>query len=300
MLHKDRRPPGRFLLGVRGIRQRAIVVNPGVEMTLDDKFARLQGILRGMGSVLVAFSGGVDSTFLLKVAHDELGDRATAITVNAPFHSRYEVAEAVRLAAVLGVRHHVLDVHGLEIEGLAANPPDRCYICKRAVFTLCSEKAHERGATVLVDGSNADDLNDYRPGRRALEELAVRSPLLEAGLEKAEIRELSRQLGLETWDKPALACLLTRFPHGEAITAERLIMVERCEGYLRENGFGMFRVRAHGESARIELTEADFERMLQAEVRAGIADFFHRAGFRYVSLDLEGYRCGAMNPASRA
>lgn len=267
-------------------------------MTLDDKFAKLRGILRDMGSVLVAFSGGVDSTFLLKVAHDELGDRAAAITIDAPFHSRFEVAEAVRLAAVLGVRHTLLDVHGMEIEGLSTNPTDRCYVCKKAVFTICSEKARQGGGAILVDGSNADDINDYRPGRKALEELAVRSPLLEAGLEKAEIRELSRRLGLETWDKPALACLLTRFPHGEAITAERLAMVERCEGYLRESGFGMFRVRAHGESARIELTEADFPRMLQADVRAGVAAFFHQAGFRYVALDLEGYRCGAMNPAS--
>lgn len=250
--------------------------------------------------MLVAFSGGVDSTFLLKVAHDELGDRAAAITIDAPFHSRFEVAEAVRLATVLGVRHTVLDVHGMEIEGLSANPQDRCYICKKAVFTLCAEKARQGGFAVLVDGSNADDVHDYRPGRRALEELAVRSPLLEAGLEKAEIRALSRRLGLDTWDKPALACLLTRFPHGEEITAVRLAMVESCEGFLRDCGFGMFRVRAHGELARVELTEADFSLMLQPEVRARVASYFHQAGFLYVSLDLDGYRCGAMNPVSRA
>src|SRR5512133_328207 len=268
-------------------------------MTLDDKFASLQSILGEMGSVLVAFSGGVDSTFLLKVAHDVLGDRAAAITIDAAFHSRFEVAEAARLAAVLGVRHTVLDVHGMDIAGLSVNPPDRCYICKKAVFTICAEKARQGGFAVLVDGSNADDVHDYRPGRRALEELAVRSPLLEAGLEKAEIRALSRRLGLDTWDKPALACLLTRFPHNEEITAERLAMVENCEGFLRESGLGMFRVRAHGESARIELTEADVPLMLQPEMRAKVASFFHQAGFRYVSLDLDGYRCGAMNPVSR-
>lgn len=269
-------------------------------MTLDDKLILLQGILREMGSVLVAFSGGVDSTFLLKAAHDELGERVAAITINAPFHSRYEVAEAVRLANMLGVRHRVLEVNGLDIEGLSANPPDRCYLCKRSVFALCAEQAGLEGSAVLVDGSNADDVRDYRPGRRALDELGVRSPLLEAGLEKGEIRELSRLSGLDTWDKPALACLLTRFPHGEEITPERLVMVEQCEGYLRECGFGMFRVRAHGESARIELTEEELPRMLQPEIRSGVTAFFHQAGFRYVSLDLEGYRCGAMNPRNLA
>ena len=269
-------------------------------MTLDDKFSMLQGILREMQSVLVAFSGGVDSTFLLKVAHDELGELAVALTVNAPFHSRFEVTEAVRLASVLGVRHSVLDVDGLNIAGLSANPPDRCYICKKAVFTLCAEVARKEHLAVLVDGSNADDVHDYRPGRRALEELGVRSPLLEAGLEKAEIRELSRRLGLDTWAKPALACLLTRFPHNEEITAERLAMVERCEGFLRENGFGMFRVRAHGESARIELTAAEFTRLLQPDVRTAITAFFHQAGFQFVALDLDGYRCGAMNPINRS
>jgi uncharacterized protein len=266
--------------------------------TCEEKFETLKDILTGMKSVLVAFSGGVDSTFLLRVAHDQLGDRAAALTIDAPFHSRFEVAEAVRLAGLLAVRHEVLNLHDVAIDGLELNPENRCYVCKKAVFTICAKKAHQSGSAVLVDGSNADDLKDYRPGRRALQELDVRSPLLEAGLEKSEIRELSRQLGLDTWDKPALACLLTRFPHGEEITVERLNMVERCEGYLRSNGFGMFRVRAHGESARIELTEAELPRMFQSEVRKGISEFFHAHGFRYVSLDLEGYRCGAMNPVN--
>jgi uncharacterized protein len=147
----------------------------------------------------------------------------------------------------------------------------------------------------LVDGSNADDLQDYRPGRRALAELDVRSPLLEAGLEKGEIRELSRRLGLDTWDKPALACLLTRFPHGEKVTVERLAMVERCEDFLRSRGFGLFRVRAHGDIARIELAPVEMGRMLEPGVMAETTNFFHGAGFRYVALDLDGYRCGAMN-----
>lgn len=267
-------------------------------MTVDEKYARLKEIIQNLGSVLVAFSGGVDSTFLLRVARDVLGDRAAAITIDAPFHSRYEIGEAQRLAAATGARHLQLDVHGLQVDGLDGNPPDRCYLCKKAVFSLCREQMLAGGFRFLVDGSNADDVHDYRPGRRALAELEVRSPLLEAGLEKTEIRELSRMLGLDTWDKPALACLLTRFPHGERITVERLAMVEQCEEYLRSRGFGMFRVRAHGETARIELLPAELERMLAADVRAGVAEFFHAAGFRYVSLDLDGYRCGAMNPVS--
>jgi uncharacterized protein len=261
-----------------------------------EKFSELKRILRGMSGVLVAFSGGVDSTFLLKAAHDELGDQAAAITIDAPFHSRFEIAEASRLAGLLGVRHTLLNVHGMKIEGLSTNPPDRCYVCKKAVFSLCAEQARLAGAAVLMDGSNADDLSDYRPGRRALQELAVRSPLLEAGLTKSEIRALSRQLGLDTWDKPALACLLTRFPHGEEVTPERLAMVESCENFLRSCGFGMFRVRAHGDSARIELTDEELPGIQPADVRGRISDFFHQAGFRYVSLDLDGYRCGAMNP----
>lgn len=266
-------------------------------MTLDEKFIELQRILREMKAVLVAFSGGVDSTFLLKVAHDQLGERAIAITIDAPFHSRFEIAEAVRLAALLDVKHTLLDVHGLEMVGLTHNPPDRCYLCKKTVFSICADRARQLGNAVLLDGSNVDDLGDYRPGRKALEELAVRSPLLEAGLTKPEIRELSQRLGLDTWDKPALACLLTRFPHGETVTSELLDMVERCEGYLRTTGFGMFRVRVQGDSARIEVTEGDLPRMLQPGIREGVRDFFHSVGFRYVSLDLDGYRCGSMNPA---
>jgi uncharacterized protein len=268
-------------------------------MTSDEKFSELKRILHDMGSILVAFSGGVDSTFLLKVAHDELGEAAAAITIDAPFHSRHEVSDAGRLAEVIGVRHFVLDAHGLEIDGLSTNPPDRCYICKKAVFSMCREKADELGFRFLVDGSNADDVHDYRPGRKALEELGVASPLLEAGLTKSEIRELSARLGLETWNKPALACLLTRFPHGEEITPQRLAMVEKCEDFLRERGFGQFRVRAQGETARIELTAEEMERLLEPGLRAETLAFFHQAGFAFVSIDLDGYRCGSMNPVSR-
>lgn len=264
-------------------------------MTIERKYDRLAEILLEMETVLVAFSGGVDSTFLLKAARDLLGDKAAAITVDAPFHSRYEIAEAKRLAAVIGARHFILNVHNLQVDGLDDNPPDRCYVCKKAVFSLCRKQARDGGFRFLVDGSNADDLQDFRPGRRALAELEVRSPLLEAGLEKGEIRELSRKLGLDTWNKPALACLLTRFPHGERITVERLAMVERCEEYLRSRGYGQFRVRAHGEIARIELAPEELGRILAAGERTAVTGYFHAAGFRYVALDLDGYRCGAMN-----
>lgn len=265
-------------------------------MTIDEKYEQLKKILRDMGRVLVAFSGGVDSTFLLRVAHDELGDHALAITIDAPFHSRHEIDDAARLATALGVRHIRLDLHDMDLGGLADNPPDRCYVCKKAVFGLCAEVALKEGEAVLLDGSNVDDLGDYRPGRKALEELAVRSPLLESGLGKAEIRELSHRVGLDTWDKPALACLLTRFPHGAAITAAGLAMVEACEEYLRSRGFGQFRVRAHGDTARIELDDEGISNILESGLRRDVCERFHQAGFRYVALDLDGYRCGAMNP----
>ncbi|MBT1072643.1 ATP-dependent sacrificial sulfur transferase LarE [Pelotalea chapellei] len=262
----------------------------------EEKQGSLRKIVREMGSILVAFSGGVDSTLLLKVAHEELGDRAAAITIDAPFHSRHEIDEARRLAQLMGVRHFILHTHDLKIEGLDNNPPDRCYICKKEVFGLCLEMARQNGFAVLADGSNVDDLGDYRPGRKALEELGVRSPLLEAGLTKAEIRANSRDLGLDTWEKPALACLLTRFPHGEEITPQRLNMVEQCENYLREKGFGLFRVRAHGETARIEVTGDELSRLVEAGMREEMTAFFHKAGFAFVTVDMDGYRCGSMNP----
>lgn len=263
---------------------------------MENKYLKLQEILKNMDSLLVAFSGGVDSTLLLKAAHDTLGERAAAITIDASFHSRYEIEEAKRIAGLMGVRHILMDAKEMVIEGLSTNPPDRCYICKKAVFSNCLVSMREEGFSYLADGSNADDVNDYRPGRRALEELGVRSPLLEAGLVKSEIRELSRLLGLDTWDKPALACLMTRFPHGEPVTPEKLARVERCEDFLRTMGFGLFRVRAHGEVARIELLPEDIKRMLEPETRNLVSEEFHKSGFKSVSVDLDGYRCGSMNP----
>lgn len=265
--------------------------------TIDGKAERLRAAVRSAGSMAVAFSGGVDSTLLLKVAVEELAERTIAITIDTPFHSRNEIQEARLLAAEMGVRHLVLEVDPLREGELSSNPPDRCYLCKRAVFTLCLELARTNGCSVLSDGSNADDLKEYRPGRRALQELGVASPLMAAGFTKPEIREYSRALGLPTWNKPPLACLLTRFPHGEEITPERLRMVERCEDFLREKGFGLFRVRAHGELARIEATGEELLRLVQPGVREEVARFFHAVGFNHVSVDLDGYRCGSMDPA---
>lgn len=261
-----------------------------------DKAGALRRVLEEMGSVLVAFSGGVDSTLLLAVARQVLGDGAAAVTVEAPFHSRFEIEDARRLAGQLQVRHYHLPVAWGELPELADNPVDRCYLCKRQVFSRCLELCHSERFNWLADGSNADDLCLHRPGRRALRELGVRSPLEEAGLGKEEIRELSRVMGLETWDKPALACLMTRFPHGAAVTPVRLAMVGECEQFLRERGFGVARVRAHDGLARIELDPSGTGRLLDPDLQREVVRFFRDAGFDRVTLDLEGYRCGSMDP----
>jgi pyridinium-3,5-biscarboxylic acid mononucleotide sulfurtransferase len=265
---------------------------------LHEKLARLQQIITDMDSVLVAFSGGVDSTFLLRVAHDLLGDKACAITATSPTYPESEFREACDLARRMGARQIVVESNELEIPGFADNPRDRCYHCKRELFDICVAKARELGYAAIADGSNTDDLNDYRPGRRALAELAVRSPLLEAGLSKDEIRRLSRELGLPTWDKQAYACLASRFPYGVEITPERLRMVERCEEFLKEAGFTTYRVRYHGETARIETTEEALARFLEPSLRQKVVAYFRKEGFTYVALDLQGYRTGSMNEAS--
>ena len=268
-------------------------------MTLQEKKRKLEDDLRALGSAAVAFSAGVDSTFLLKTAHDVLGDRAVAVTVRSVFCPARETAEAAVFCAAEGIRQIVLDAPVLEIPGVAANPPDRCYLCKRELFTRISETARSLGLAAVAEGSNTDDLGDYRPGMRAVAELGIKSPLLSAGLGKKEIRALSRELGLPTWDKPSFACLASRIASGETITAEKLSAVEKAEERLLELGLRQLRVRVHGDLARIEVPPEDFPRLMGEEIPEKLDRELRALGFRFVTLDLGGYRTGSMNPVGR-
>ena len=264
---------------------------------LMEKYEKLKEILSGYGRVAVAFSGGVDSTLLLYAAKEALGENAIAITVSAQFVSEREGYEAVDFCDEIGVKHIVVKLDGLSLEGFSENPPERCYICKKAIFTKMLELAKAEKESVLVEGSNLDDYDDYRPGMRALVELGIKSPLIEANLTKAEIREISKEKGLHNWDKPAFACLASRFVYGEKITKEKLKMVDEAENFLVSLGLKQYRVRIHGEDlARIELQEEDDVAIVMKH-RGEIVDKFKSLGFRYISLDLQGYRMGSMNEA---
>jgi uncharacterized protein len=265
-------------------------------MSLEKKYSRLKQHLTALQSVVVAFSGGVDSTLLLKVAVDTLGpERVLALTATSPTYPAFEFEQSRKLAAQIGARQLVVESNELEIPGFAENHPRRCYHCKHELFSLCLKKAAELGYGSVLDGSNLDDLGDYRPGRDAVTELRVCSPLLEAGLGKGEIRQLSKQLNLSTWDKQPFACLSSRFPYGTEITAPRLQQIERCESWLRQQGFAGYRVRYHDQIARIEVAPEEFPRLLDAPLRQRLVEEFKAAGFTYVTLDLQGYRTGSMN-----
>ncbi len=263
---------------------------------LDVKYRKLREIISTFPHVLVAFSGGVDSTLLLKVCKDVLGDNVLAVTARSATSARHEINDAVRAAELIGAEHLMVESAEINLPEFRENPEDKCYICKKSRFEDLTKLAKARGFSVVVDGENADDLNDYRPGIRATRELGVRSPLREAGLTKQEIREFSKELNLPTWNKPAYACLATRIPYGEPITEEKLAQVDSAEEFIRDLLPSVqVRVRHHGTIARIEVEPASVSGLIKPGVRESIVKFFRELGFLHVTVDLEGYTMGSLN-----
>ena len=269
--------------------------NEGISEELQKKLENLKKYIAGLGSLAVGFSGGVDSSLLVAVAHEILGDHLIAVTGADASVPERELNEAVAFCKERGIRHIVCNVDPLKEEGYRNNSPDRCYFCKHGIFTEVRKIALENGIEYMAEGSNVDDIGDYRPGLRAAAELSVKSPLREAGLTKSEIRIISKVMGLPTWSKPAYACLASRFVYGEEITEEKLHMIDRAEQFLIEHGFFEERVRMHGNIARIEVPPEDIPRLAADEIREAVYDKFREIGFLFVTLDMKGYKSGSMN-----
>ena len=262
---------------------------------LKEKLIKLEEYIRTLGSLAIGFSGGVDSSFLLAVAHEVLGDRVIAVTGADASVPEREVNEAKAFCADRGIRHIICKMNPMEMEGYRNNSPDRCYFCKHGIFSEVKKIADENGISYMAEGSNIDDIGDYRPGLRAAAELSVKSPLREAGLNKSDVRLISKAMGLPTWSKPAYACLASRFVYGEEITEEKLRMIDRAEQFLIEHGFLEERVRLHGRIARIEVPPSDIPRLASDEIRDMVYEEFRAIGFQFITLDLKGYRMGSMN-----
>jgi uncharacterized protein len=262
---------------------------------VDKSLAKLRDIIRSMESAVLAYSGGVDSTLVAAVAHEVLGERVLAVTAASEMYPQFQLDAAVETARKLGIRHEVVKTSELAIECFSRNPPDRCYHCKKDLFGTMRRIADREEFDTVMDGANADDPHDHRPGLRAAAELGVRSPLREAGIGKEMVRAVAKKLKLPTWSKPSFACFASRFPYGLGITAERVEMVRKAEEVLRSLGLKQYRVRHHDTIARIEALPGDVARLARPEVRARIVEAFKRIGYKYVTLDLEGFRSGSMN-----
>lgn len=266
-----------------------------LSMDIREKLKTLQDTVKTLESVIVAFSGGVDSSLVAKVCYDVLGEKALAVTARSETYPAYEYEEAKKIAKEIGIPHMTIDTSELGIEGFANNPPNRCYFCKSELFGKLKEIAKEKGYKNVADGANLDDTGEHRPGLDAARELNVRSPLKESELRKADIRQISKYLNLSNWDKPSYACMSSRFPYGQTITEEKISLVAAAENYLRSIGLRQFRVRHHDTIARIEVLPKDIPTLLQDDTREEIVKNFKEIGYKYVTLDMEGYRSGSMN-----